>query len=121
EIGEAARHPDFVALENPGIALDRLHQRARLSLLGGRALAKAAAAQAVAQLADALRRRGEIMLSKEIGVHRQISFDPLEPCQHASERAHMFAEARHGRARRYGSIAAAGHHQLGAAAELDRL
>jgi hypothetical protein len=44
EIGKAARRPDLVTLENTGIALDRLHQRARLALLGRGALAEAAAA-----------------------------------------------------------------------------
>jgi hypothetical protein len=56
-----------------------------------------------------------------VGVHRQIGFDPLEACDHAGERAHMLSIARHRRPRRHGAVAAAGHHQLGARAERDRL
>jgi len=36
------RSPDLVALINPGIALDRLHERAGFTLFGGAALAEAA-------------------------------------------------------------------------------
>src|SRR5262249_37735395 len=49
EIVETPPHPDLVALIDAGIALDRLHQRARLALLGGAALAEAAAGEAGAQ------------------------------------------------------------------------
>ena len=34
EIDKAALHPDLVTLENAGVALDRLHQRAGLTLFG---------------------------------------------------------------------------------------
>ncbi len=91
EIGEPPRDPDFVALENAGIALDRFHQRAGFGLLGGRALAEAAAAQPRPELIDVLGRRGEIVLGEEVGVHRQIGFDPLELGHDAGERADMLA------------------------------
>src|SRR5438094_914574 len=44
EIGEPPRHSDLVPLKNPGIPLDRLHERACFALLRGAALAEAAAA-----------------------------------------------------------------------------
>ncbi len=44
EIRKASRRPDFVALKNPRIALDRFHQRAGFALLGSRALAETATA-----------------------------------------------------------------------------
>ena len=113
--------PDLVALENAGIALDRLHQRAGFTLLGGAALAEAAATQSRSELVDALGRRREIVLRVKIGVHRQIDLDPLEPRYHAGEGADMLSETRHRRARRYRPISAAGHHELGAGAKLDRL
>ena len=56
EIREPARHSDLVALKNPGIALDRLHERAGFALLGGAALAEAAAAQPSLELVDGLGR-----------------------------------------------------------------
>src|SRR4029077_19097265 len=96
EIGKSARRPDLVPLENARIALDRLHQRAGLALLGRRALAEAAAAQSGPELIDALGGRREIVIGEKIGVHRQIDLDPLKPCNHASQRAYMLAEARHG-------------------------
>jgi len=54
EIDEPSRHPDFVALEDSRIALDRFHQRAGFALLGGRTLPEAATAQARAKLVDAV-------------------------------------------------------------------
>ena len=54
EIREPPRHSDLVALENSGIALDRLHQRAGFALLGSAALAEAAAAQSCPELVDRL-------------------------------------------------------------------
>ena len=119
EIGKAARRPDLVTLENPRIALDRLHQRAGLALLGGRALAEAAAAQSGPELIDALGRRREIVMGEKIGVHRQIDLDPLEPRNHAGQRAYMLAEARHGGPRSHGAISTAGHDELAAFGDLD--
>src|SRR5882672_10002476 len=92
EIGKAALCPDLVTLENTRIALDRLHQRAGLALLGCGALAEAAAAQSGPELVDAPGRRREIVLSEKIGVHRQIGLDPLELRDHAGQRAYMFTE-----------------------------
>ena len=120
EIGEAPRHPDLVALENPGITFDQFHQRAGFRLFGGAALTEAAAAQSLPELVDIPGRRGEIMGRVEVGVHRQIGFDALEPRDHAGERTDMLAEPRHRGARRHSAIAAAGHDQFGTAAEFDR-
>src|ERR1700709_144753 len=89
EIGKAALRPDLVTLENARIALDRLHQRAGLALLSCGALAEAAAAQSGPELVDAPGRRREIVLGEKIGVHRQIGLDPLEPRDHAGQRAYM--------------------------------
>ena len=121
EIGEAFGHPDLVALENAGIALDRLHQRAGFGLFGGRALAEAAAAQARAELVDVRGRRREIMLGDEIGVERQLAVHLLELGDHAGQRRDMLAVARDGGARRHRAVAAAGHDQPCAGADLDRL
>ena len=120
KIREPPRHPDFVALKNSRIALDRLHQRAGFSLLGSGALAEAAAGQSRPELVDVLGRRREIVRRIEVGVQRQIGFDPLEPRDHAGEGAHMLAEACHRGPRRHGPVSAAGHDQLGAGAKLDR-
>src|SRR5215468_358780 len=120
EIGKAARRPDLVTLENARIALDRLHQRAGLALLGRGALAEAAAAQSGPELVDALRRRREIVVGEKIGVHRQIDLDPLEPRNHAGQRAYMLAEARYRGSRRHGAVSAAGHDELAAFGDLDR-
>ena len=120
EIGKAARRPDLVTLENARIALDRLHQRAGLALLGRGALAEAAAAQSGPELIDALGRRREIVIGEKIGVHRQIDLDPLEPRNHAGQRAYMLAEARHGGPGGHGAISTAGHDELAAFGDLDR-
>ncbi len=120
EIGKAARRPDLVTLENAGVALDRLHQRAGLALLGRGALAEAAAAQAGPELVDVPGRRREIVVREKIGVHRQVGLDPLEPRHHAGQRADVFAEPRHGRSRRHGAVSAAGHDELSALGKLDR-
>ena len=64
EVGEAAPHANLVALEDPGITLDRLHQRARLALLGGAALAVARAAQTAAQLVDGFGRGAKLCLAR---------------------------------------------------------
>jgi len=61
------------------------------------------------------------VLSEKIGVHRQVRLDPLEPCDNAGERAHMLAETGDRGPRRHGAIAAAGHDQLVALGQLDRL
>jgi hypothetical protein len=79
EIREPPRHSDLVALKNPGIALDRLHQRAGFALLGRAALAEAAAAQSGPELIDRLGRRRKIVRGVIVGVHGQIGFDPLKP------------------------------------------
>ena len=70
--------PDFVALENSRIALDRLHERAGFALLGGAALAEAAAAQSRPELIDGSGGRGKIVCRVVIGVHRQVGVDPFE-------------------------------------------
>ena len=57
EIGKPPLRSDLVALKNPGIALDRLHERAGFTLFGGAALAEAAAAQSRPELIDRLGRR----------------------------------------------------------------
>src|SRR5882724_4742381 len=120
EIGKAARRPDLVTLENARIAFDGLHQRAGLALLGRGALAEAAAAQSGPELIDALGRRREIVVGEKIGVHRQIDLDPLEPRNHAGQRAYMLAEARYRGSRRHGAVSAAGHDELAAFGDLDR-
>src|SRR5258705_2541098 len=108
EIGKAARRrPDLVTLENTRVALDRLHQRAGLALLGRGALAKAAAAQSGPELVDALGRRREIVMGEIIRVHRQIDLDPLEPRNHAGHLAYMLAEERPGVPSRHGAESAA--------------
>ena len=122
EIGEAAAcGPDLVALEDSGVSLDRLHQRARFGLFGGRSFAGAAAVQSRAELIDAHGRRGEIMMGEEVGVERQIAVHLLELGHHAGQRTDMLAIARHGLARGHRTIAAAGHDQPCAGADLDRL
>jgi hypothetical protein len=120
EVREPLGHPDLVALKNPGIALDRLHQRAGFTLFGGRAFAEAAAGQAGPELVDVLGWPRKIVCGVKIGVHRQVGFDSLEPRDHAGKRAHMLLEARHRGSRRYGAVSSAGHYQLGAGAKLDR-
>ena len=60
-------------------------------------------------------------MGEEIGVHRQIDLDPLEPRHHAGQRAHMLAEARHGGPGSHGAISAAGHDELAAFGDFDRL
>ena len=120
EIREPPRHSDLVALKNPGIALDRLHERAGFALLGGAALAEAAAAQSRPELVDGLGGRGKIVRGKVVGVQGQIGFDPLETRDHAGERAHVLAETCNRGPRRNGPIPAARHDQLAAGAKLDR-
>src|ERR1700684_4130593 len=75
EIREPPRRSDLVALKNPGITLDSLHQRAGFTLLGSAALAEAAAAQSRPEVIDRLRRRREIVRGMVVGVQRQIGFD----------------------------------------------
>ena len=120
EIAESPREPDLVALKYPGIALDRLHQRAGFTLFGRAALAEAAAAQPGLEFVDRLGAGGEIVRGKEVRVHRQVGVDPLEARNNASERAHVLAITCNRAARRNGPISAAGHEQLAAGAELDR-
>ncbi len=79
EIGKAALGPDLVALENAGIALDRLHERAGFALFRSAALSEAAALHPGAQLADRLGRPREIVLGVKIGVERQVGLDAFEP------------------------------------------
>src|SRR6476619_7895832 len=120
EIGKPALRPDLVTLENARVALDRLHQRAGLALLGRGALAEAAAAQPGPELVDVPGRRREIVVGEKIGVHRQIDLDPLEPRHHAGQRAYMLAEARHGGPGGHGAISTAGHDELAAFGDLYR-
>ena len=120
EIREPSRHSDLVALKNPGIALDRLHERAGFALLGRAALAEAAAAQSRPELVDRLGGRRKIVRRIVVGVQGQVGFDPFETRDHAGERAHVLAEARDRGPRRNGPVPAARHDQLAAGAELDR-
>ena len=120
EIREPPRRSDLVALKNPGIALDRLHERAGFALLGGAALAEAAAAQSCPELIDRLGGRRKIVRGIVVGVHRQIGFDPFEPRDHAGEGAHVLAETCNRGRRRNGPVSAARHDQLAAGAKLDR-
>ncbi len=120
KVREPPRHADLVALINPGVALDRLHQRARFALLGGAAFAKAAAAQPGPQFVNRHGRCREIVGRKEVGVHRQVGFDPLETRDDARQRAYMLAKTRDRRPWRNGAIAAARHDELVAGAEFDR-
>src|SRR5256884_5676261 len=94
KIGEPARTPDLVALKNSGMALDRLHERARFTLLGRAALAEAAAAQSRPEFVDRPRRRRKIVRGEIVRVHRQVSLDALEPRDHAGQRAYLPARAR---------------------------
>src|SRR3954468_14458519 len=119
EICKAARRPDLVTLENTRIAFDRLHQCAGLALLGRGALAEAAAAQSGPELIDALGRPREIVIGEIIGVYRQIDLDPLEPRNHAGQRAYVLAEAGHGGPGGHGAISTAGHDELAAFGEFD--
>src|SRR5512139_2485358 len=96
KIGKAAFRPDLVTLKNARVALDRLHQRAGLALLGCGALAEAAAAQSGSELVDVPGRRREIVIREEIGVHRQVGFDPLEPRNDAGQRTDVLAKPRDG-------------------------
>src|ERR1700732_855614 len=54
KVREPPSYADLIALKNSGIALDRLHERARLTLLGRAALAEASTAQAGAKLVHRL-------------------------------------------------------------------
>src|SRR5262245_21619212 len=120
EIDKASLRPDLVTLKNTGVTLDRLHKRAGLALLGRGPLAEAAATQPEPELVDAPGWRGEIVLRKEVGVHRQIGLDPLEPGHHTGQRAYMLAETRHSGPRGHGAVSAAGHDELSALGNLDR-
>ena len=120
EIREPPCHSDLVALKNPGITLDRLHERAGFTLLGSAALAEAAAAQSRPELIDRLGRRRKIVRGIVVGVQGQIGFDPFETRDHAGEGAHVLAETRNRGPRRNGPVSAARHDQLAAGAKLDR-
>ena len=111
---------DFVALKNPGIALDRLHERAGFPLLGSAAFAETAAAQSGPELIDRPRGRGKIMRGIIVGVHRHVGVDPFEQRNHAREGADVPAEARNRGARRNRPVSSARHDQLAAGAKLDR-
>jgi hypothetical protein len=100
---------------------DRLHQSAGLALLGGAPLAKTAAAQSRSELINGLGWRREIVRRIKVGVHGQVGFDPLEPRDHAGERAHMFSETRHRDPWRHRPVPSACHDQLSTGAKLDRL
>jgi hypothetical protein len=120
KIREAPCHPDLVALIDPGIALDRLHQRAGFALLGGAALAVAAAAQARSERVDGLGARRKVVDGMKVGVQGQVDFDLFETRDHAGEGTHMLAEPRHRGRRRDGAVPPARHDQLAAGADLDR-
>ncbi len=60
------------------------------------------------------------MRGEEVGVHGQVGIDPLETRDHAGERAHMLAEARHRGPWRNRPISPACHDQLAAGANLDQ-
>src|ERR1700676_1653654 len=109
KIREPPFHSDLVALKDPRITLDRLHQRAGFCLLGSRALAEAAASQSRPEGVDRQGGSREVMPRKIIGVHRQIGLDPLKLGDDTGEWADMLSEARDGRARRHGSASAARH------------
>src|SRR5215813_293075 len=120
EVGKPPRLSDLVSLKNPGIPLDRLHERARFALLGGAALAEAAAAQACPELVDAHSGCRKIMGGEIVGVHGQVSVDPLDARYDAGERAHVLTEARDRRARGDAAIAAARHDELAASRKFER-
>src|SRR5262249_35758639 len=120
KVREPPRQPDLVALKDSGIALDRLHERAGLALLGGTALAEAAAAQSGPELVDGPGLRGKTVGGEIIGVQGKVRVDPLETRDHAGERAHVLAESRDRGARGNGAIPPAGHQELAALAKLDR-
>src|SRR6202043_1245401 len=74
EIRKPSWYSDFVALKNSGIALDRLHERASFTLLGGASLAEAAAAQSRSELIDRSGRPRKIVYCMVVGVQGQIGF-----------------------------------------------
>ena len=121
EIREPPRHSDLVALKNPGITLDRLHERAGFALLGSAAFAKAAAAaQSCPELIDRPGGRRKIVCGIVVGVQGQVGFDTFEARDHARKRAHVLAETCNRGPRRDGPVPAARHDQLAAGAKLDR-
>jgi hypothetical protein len=109
KIRETTHPPDFVALENPRIALDSLHQRTGLALFGCAALAEAAAGEPRPELIDVLGRPRKVMRGIVISVHGKIGFDPLEPGHHAGEGTHMLAKTRDCAPRGDGAISTARH------------
>ncbi len=120
EIGKSPRHADLVALINPRIALDGFHERAGFALLGGAALAEAAAIEPRLELLDGFGKPREIVLGKIVGIQRQVGFDPFKAGDDAGERAHVLAVTRDGGPRRHASVAAAGHDQLATGVKFDR-
>src|SRR6516165_6696265 len=120
KVREPPLHPDLIALKDPGLALDRLHECACLTLLGRAAFAKASAAEPGAQLVHRLRAPGEIVGGKIVRVERKVRLDALEPRDHAGERAHVFSEARNRGRRGNAPISAARHQELAGSAELER-
>src|SRR5262245_66099011 len=89
EIGEPPCLSDLVSLKNPRIPLDRLHERARFALLGGAALAEAAATQACPELVDTHGGCRKVMCGGVIGVHGEVGVDSLEAGFDGRERAQV--------------------------------
>src|ERR1700758_825511 len=85
EIGKAPLCSDLVALENPRIALDRLHERAGFALFGSAALAETAAVQPYPELIDRLGRSRKIVHGMVVGVQGQIGLNALEARDNAGE------------------------------------
>ncbi len=94
KIREAPLRADLVALINPGVALDRFHQRRWL-----RPARPYCPCRSCRRSVRPGVRRGtapggaaEIVRRKEAGIHRQVGVDALQPLHHAGQRADVFAE-----------------------------
>src|ERR1700732_5059747 len=114
------RGSDLVALKNPGIAPERLHERAGFTLFGGAALAEAAAAQPYPELIDRLGWPRKIVRGMVVGVQGQIGFNPLETRDHTGQGAHVPAETGNRARRRNAAVSPALHNYLAACAKLNR-
>src|SRR6202048_2674390 len=120
KVREPPSYANLISLKNSGIALDRLHERACLTLLGRAALAEASAAQAGAKLVHGFWAAGEIVGGKIVGIERKVRLDALEPRDHAGERAHVLSETRNRGGRGNTAVSAARHQELAPASELER-
>ena len=78
EIRETPHDPDFIALKNPAVALDGLHQGACFALLGNAALAVTVSARARLQRVDDLRSGGEIVSCDEACIERLLALNTVE-------------------------------------------